>query len=289
MIQGNIKDFFAYAVERENIRISKDAGWDGPWTEDPILQRFRFCNVFREDDKTTRWFRENVRDPLRDKPEVALMTIAFRWFNRIEVGELLLPMLQSGIWDPGYAEHKLRPHVAAGGKTCTGAYMIRTPAGKDKLTGVLELIEGARGTAEKLADYGLVHRLQLLEHAHKTVCETWLLGPFLAYEIVTDLRHTHILEHSVDIDTWASPGPGAARGTSWLHFDCRDRVGYGSRKGKELAMKTMRDIVQLSRNDLLWPWPERPWEMREAEHTLCEYDKIRRAREGQRLKRNYKA
>jgi len=282
------EQFFGFVNEREATRIKKESGAPGPWTKDPVLSEFRFCNVFREDDKTTRWFRENVRDPLRDERSVALMTLAFRWFNRIEVGELLLPMMRTGEWDSAWAEKTLRPHVNAGGRTCTGAYMIRTPAGKDKLTGVLELVEGARQTAENLADYGAEEETKFLEQAHRIVCETWLLGPFLAYEIVTDLRHTHILENAVDINTWASPGPGAARGTSWLHHGCRDRVGYGSAKGVALSMSTMQQLVQLSTpKHGLWAYPDRPWEMREAEHSLCEYDKWRRAQGGQRLKRRY--
>jgi hypothetical protein len=42
------------------------------------------------------------------------------------------------------------------------------------------------------------------------------LGPFLAYEIVTDLRFTALLENAPDIMTWANPGPGAKRGITRL-------------------------------------------------------------------------
>jgi hypothetical protein len=282
-----VAQFFEFVNEREATRIRKESGAPAPWTEDPILQKYRFCNIFREDDKTTRWFRDNVRGPLKDSPSVALMTIAFRWFNRIEVGELLTPMMMTGEWDRDWAEKTLRPHVEAGGKTCTGAYMIRTPQGKDKLTGVLELIEGARGTAEALVRYRDAPGPKTLEEAHSLVCETWFLGPFLAYEVITDLRHTYLLRDATDISTWASPGPGAARGTSWLHYGRRDKVGYGSVKGKELSMHTMRNLVLLANTGGHWNYPHRSWEMREAEHCLCEYDKMRRAQGGQRLKRKY--
>lgn len=281
-----IHEFWDFVNEREAIRIQKEGGLPGPWTKDPVLQQYRFCNVFREDDKTTRWFRDNIREPWGNSSKVALLTIAFRWFNRIEIGELLLPMMRTGDWDGEWAEKILRPHVNAGGKTCTGAYMIRTPTGKDKLTGVLELIEGARASADKLAEYCSSFGSNTLEEAHRIVMETWLLGPFLAYEIITDLRHTAFLQTATDIDTWASPGPGAARGTSWILYGCRDRVGYGSGKGKALSMQTMQDLVALSRSPY-WDWPSRPWEMREAEHSLCEFDKYKRAQGGQRLKRRY--
>ena len=57
-----IDAFFAYARERYRIRLKRNAGESKPWTDDPILAQYSFTEVFREDDKTTRWLRENVRD-----------------------------------------------------------------------------------------------------------------------------------------------------------------------------------------------------------------------------------
>jgi hypothetical protein len=43
--------FFAYARERYWIKLRRDQGLPAPWTTDPILQQYRFCNVFRADDR----------------------------------------------------------------------------------------------------------------------------------------------------------------------------------------------------------------------------------------------
>ena len=40
---------------------------------------------------------------------------------------------------------------------------------------------------------------------------------FMAYEVVTDLRHTKWLKNAKDIMTWANPGPGAQRGLNRIH------------------------------------------------------------------------
>ena len=53
-----------------------EAGLPAPWTDDRILRDYYFTNVYRELDKTTVWFRENVRDPLRDDPRVIFATVA---------------------------------------------------------------------------------------------------------------------------------------------------------------------------------------------------------------------
>ena len=61
---GRIRTYFELAREREQIRRRRLAGNPPPWTADPVLQRWRICNVRREDDRTTMWFREHVRDRL---------------------------------------------------------------------------------------------------------------------------------------------------------------------------------------------------------------------------------
>ncbi|SVD57844.1 uncharacterized protein METZ01_LOCUS410698, partial [marine metagenome] len=43
--------FFEFCRERENIRIAREGGSTAPWSDDPIFQRGRFLNVFREDDR----------------------------------------------------------------------------------------------------------------------------------------------------------------------------------------------------------------------------------------------
>ena len=43
----------AWALEREAIRLRKEAGRPLPWTDDPILATGRFCNVYREYDRRT--------------------------------------------------------------------------------------------------------------------------------------------------------------------------------------------------------------------------------------------
>jgi hypothetical protein len=55
--------FFAYARERHQIYLNREQGQPKPWTEEPVLQQYRFTNVFRELDKTTLWFKDKVREP----------------------------------------------------------------------------------------------------------------------------------------------------------------------------------------------------------------------------------
>src|SRR5690349_267144 len=74
--------YFATATEREAIRRRRLAGEPWPWTSDAVLSAWRFCNVHREHDKTTEWFRNEIRAKLTGLAVIEACVI-FRWFNRI--------------------------------------------------------------------------------------------------------------------------------------------------------------------------------------------------------------
>ena len=65
---GQLRQYFRTARERYNIYLSRVANDPPPWTEDPIFQKYKFCNVFREHDRVTIWLRENWREPYADHP-----------------------------------------------------------------------------------------------------------------------------------------------------------------------------------------------------------------------------
>src|SRR5690242_934398 len=51
-----VRRFVEYMVERENIRLKKEAGEPRPWTTDKILSTYKFTNVRRINDWTTKQF-----------------------------------------------------------------------------------------------------------------------------------------------------------------------------------------------------------------------------------------
>ena len=115
---------------------------------------------------------------------------------------------------------------------------------------------------------------------------TWLKqfrgwGDFMAYEVITDLRHTRYLNKAPDINTWAVAGPGAIRGLNRLHG--RD---YKKGMSQAQACAEMRELLELSRDAL--PDFVPPLELREIEHSLCETDKWLRVKQGQgRIRAKY--
>ena len=291
--------FFKYAEERENIRIRRLEGGHRPYTEDPILGMYRFCNVNREHDTTTIWFRDNVRERMRSMPEVLMATVLFRWFNRITTGEAMFvqPDLSGRTaWEKFLADGDschLSSHISTycgKGPYVTGSYIIKTPNGLGKLHGVLQCVEWLDrdkrpfdAGAELNVPYELHWRQTAracLDHRGSITLEAvweWLrqfryMGDFMAYEVVTDLYHTDILCDAPDIMTWANPGPGARRGLNRIHGRSLEAP-----TPKAQLIQEMRDILHEAHLDA----PTKEWDMRTVEHTLCEFDKYQRALLGQ--------
>ena len=261
--------FFAFARARHQIYLNRAAGKKSPWTQDPILQKYRFTNVFRELDKTTLWFAKNLREPLRNSIDVLPATVVFRWFNRISTGPTITA--NKNYLNPANlrkAIAKLPPPF------CTGAYMIYTTSLNEptKQAGILRAIELWYDAHKDWRKF----KFSTLQEAH-----TWMkspcLGDFMSYEVVTDLRHTKLLENATDIMTWASFGPGGSKGLQRV-------MGAGA------GLDEARELLAMSRKKEFWPknWP--PLEMRDIEHTLCEFEKYERTRLGLgRPKENFNA
>jgi len=273
----NIDTYFSTARERYAIKLRKDSGQPGPWTKDQIFQDWRFCNVHREHDKTTIWFREQVRSKLKDLAVVEA-TMIFRWFNKIETGEIIKDLLLNG-WDTEEARRRLQyvhPLI-------TGAFMIKSPTGLNKLDGLLECIDLGRPIlAEYYPTWG-----RTLKDAWVDVQRIGFLGGFLAYEIVSDLRWTNVLDHAIDITTWTNAGPGCTRGIGLVVDGRKDLYDRYSSEDQLTMLVIMQEILKMSKDDRYWPtdWPA--WEMREVEHWACEYAKYYNASAGIRLKRRF--
>jgi len=270
-IPAEVDRYVYWIEERERIRrVKEEERLEPPWTLDPILREFKFCQVYREDDRTTRWFREHIREPLRNKPEVLMATVIFRFFNLIETGHTLLDHNLHIEWDRLKAIEEVKKQP----KWITGAYIVKTPNRMDKVTGVAECITHLWVERERI--------LKDFDH-FKSLSDAWsyllrfpYIGPFVSYELVSDLRHTYLLENAEDICSWANAGPGAMRGLNRLtgrplEF-CRRSWDWNGEM--QALYKWCTENIDLSQFD-------KPFEMREVEGGLCEFDKYSRILHGQ--------
>lgn len=293
-----VHQFFAVARERHSIDRARYQKLLYPWTKDEILQKWRVSNVYRELDKTTIWFSEHVREPMRSNQRVLLATVVFRLFNRIDIGEAIFSQqdIGSGLVGPTTAweqflvsgdvndlKNAILLYVGEKGPFVSSAYDVRTPPGliegPAKLTGVLRIIECFCEdliTAENRI-------LFTLQQAHEWFGEFRFIDRFLAYEIVSDLRHTDMLNTATDTMTWAEPSKRTRRTIAWLHGEDSEAHTKG-----DLVM-AMQELLTLSQDSDNWPRNWLRWEMREVETWCREFDKYRSAQAGNlRVKYRYK-
>jgi len=284
--------FFATARERYQIKLNREAGKPWPWTTDTHFQNWRFCQVHREDDKTTVWFRETIRKGILERfpssgnyklLKLLESTLIFRWFNRIETGEAIKDLL---IYD--WDTQEARSRLTGVSPVVTGAYIIKAGDGVSKLEGILACIDEARPQLPRmLADWMVEppeHRS--LRVAWESIRELHFMGGFMAYEAVSDLRWTPILDQAQDIMTWANAGPGCARGLGWVVYNDSDVFSCSVGHQRKM-LEYMQELLEHSKNPNYWPAEWKQWEMREVEHWNCEFDKYMRAYGGSRLKRRF--
>lgn len=279
----NAQPLWDWITERHRIYLKRAAGEPPPWTADPVMLDYSFCNVFRELDKVTAWVREKWRDPYGDSQYLWIAMCLARQINwPATLAEIGFP--ERG-YDADDVQRRLeirQRRIGRDGKpekVYTGAYMISAPAGEykgmKKPEYTAQIVVGEpwrqRSGFEAMFAGG---RQPTMQEVH-----TWLKqfrgwGNFMAYEVVTDLRHTRYLRSAPDINTWAVAGPGAIRGLNRLHGR---KLTAGL--NQDQACQEMRELLALSRDNL--PDFVPTLELREIEHSLCETDKWLRVQQGQ--------
>jgi hypothetical protein len=80
-----------FMVKRDALRRNKEAGNPWPWSDDPILNTYRFTNVKREHDRTTRWMRSHWTGPNASRPsgEIIFNCALFRYFGNVKFLEAI--------------------------------------------------------------------------------------------------------------------------------------------------------------------------------------------------------
>ena len=112
---------------------------------------------------------------------------------------------------------------------------------------------------------------QSMEQLFHVLTQFYAIGPFVAYEIVCDLRFVLKNFNPTDTMTWANVGPGAKRGMQRL--------------GLDPTLETMRWLL----GDAPQFKCEWPFDLREIEHSLCEFDKYCRIDEGAKTMRRFRS
>jgi len=269
----------AFAIEREAIRLRKENGQAPPWTDDPILFTGYFCNVHREHDRVSRWITENWRDPHRADPDLWFAMTTARCINESDaLAELGYPV-------PFDTELRvvLESRQDRGVKVFrTDAYKPPTPP--DKGTGTISfLINEVLWPLWRDREQLRPQAGETLRAYSDRLRERYRIGPFLAGQVIADLKHVEPLRSASDWWTFAVPGPGSLRG---LNRVCKREVkaSWSEAVWHATLLQLGTEIApQLEASGIA------RLDAQNTQNVLCEFDKYERAREkGGKPARKYK-
>jgi alpha-glutamyl/putrescinyl thymine pyrophosphorylase clade 1 len=264
--------YWNFAAERQNIFFSRARGSAAPWTSDPILRRFRFTNVYRVADRVSQFLVRHVQEEgPQDHTSLFFRTILFKLFNRIDTWQLLessVGPIHPENYDYRAFDRVLSDAMSEGRRIYSPAYIM--PSGG---------IEGSRKhqmhlrLLESMLKDELPARLSdcsSMQQAFEMIRSYPTIGDFLAYQYVTDLNYSGLLDFS-EMD-FVTPGPGARSGIQKCFLD------RGSYSEPDL-IRWMAEHHQeeFSRRGIefqtLWG---RPLQLIDCQNLFCEVDKYAR-------------
>lgn len=261
-----------WIIEREKIRLARKKNQKRPWTSDPILQNYRFCNVRRMDDKVSMWLLKNWYEPHFNHPLMLPAVALARFVNNPESLALITEIVFSDVWRPHEIGEALRAYRDEGGTVFNGAYMVRGNDGQDKISSVLDFYVNSLFVAHG-HDPGHHLTRSSMEKTHANINACYGFGSFMAGQIVADLRWA-VEGTWADRHTWAPIGPGSKRGMNRLL-----KQDLNAKLSQEVfldALTELRISLKHSLRSSLSPGWLSKLECHDYQNCLCEFDKYER-------------
>lgn len=272
---SSVDGFFQFMTARESLRLRKAAGGPWPWSDDCILNAFKFTNVKREHDRTTRWMRTNWTEPNRDRPagEIIFNCALFRYFGTSEFAAALGWQTE---WIPDRCIALAKERAALKKRVFTGAYIVPTLGRRGSKAEAVctQILTPLWECRDRLAQ--IARETQLWQRVANELMQLPGFGGtgFMAKEVLQDVMHTPVLSGALDRNTWCPAGPGARRGLNRIH-----NRPVGCSVGEA---QLLREMIRLLEAYCASPRPFMPdLELHDIQFQLCEYDKYERVRLGE--------
>jgi hypothetical protein len=277
----NLDKFIYVVAERHGMYLKRQARLPPPWTDDPILGRWSFCNMYRHLDKTTQWIWDHWCRPHADDPDLWFAMVVARLVNRIETLEALGYPVP---WNPERFIEVMSSRPK--GERYGGAYVIPAFRGDNRPKYVSQ--------AERIFTPMWDNREALRPRAGMLVAEfaqglrayPGMGDGFLAAQVVADTKPFSALRDAPDFLTFAVSGNGSRPGmnnvlgrptnASWRK---NDRDWYQ-------RLCELHAIITPIYQEKGLPIPD----YQDLQNQLCEFSKwwAMHSGEKQRLKREYK-
>ena len=211
-----------FVWEREAIRIARENDYPAPWTEDTVLQKYRFTNIRRRDDRVSQWMLKEYYSQFRNGDDFWFAAAVARLINWPPTLKYLLSRgaIPRKVEDfkASYFAECLDSAPQVGGKIYGAAYMLYPghETGRKKSSFVANIV--LTELAERVNRVRFIATVNSIAEVVKELSYVYGLSTFMAGQVAADL--TYIpgqLDKAKDLYTYAPIGPGSQRGLNYLH------------------------------------------------------------------------
>lgn len=270
--------WWSFACERQHIYYRRLRGAPSPWTADTTLSRYRFTNAYRAADRVSQYL---IREVIysdgfpREPNEVVFRILLFKLFNRIETWETLTSQLGPlALADDPFEriDQTLSRELAAGRRIYSGAYIMPTRPGRGggerKHRAHLALLRTMMSDClgDRLADAPNMKAGFDLFRSYP------MIGDFLAYQFITDINYSDLVDFSET--EFVAAGPGAREG---LRKCFADTGGWSDCDLIRMMMEIQHEEFERLGLDFANLFG-RPLKLIDCQNLFCEVAKYARAR-----------
>lgn len=277
----NMQRFYDFVTERYKIHLHKDVlNKEAPWTNDGVLQQYKFCNVRREHDRQSQYIIKNIStNPCLSLEDKIVNSFYFRaWNNWDTMKDLGGPWAAKDLYS-SQMKQQIRPiyqELATEDpdrKWWSSAYnqggtkqAWRYPNPNEKINKEYDIPLRVFHIGPWLKEHDTVEKLLNANDqkvAFEAIKEIQGFADFLAYQVFVDL--TYIKEFPFSENEFVIAGPGCKKGLDYL-FDDYDGMS------PEEALFWLRDNVDYIFSKIMAPNGQY-WDPRELFIDLPEYDR----------------
>lgn len=206
--------YWRYICERQSVFEKRYTGLAEPWTDDKILQKYKFTNVFRATDRVSQYMIKQVCYGGSDGADLAFQIVAFRTFSKIETWEELRKILGhypvlSDLAD-GSFQNALGEMLTAKMKLYTGAFILCATKAYGYSQKYMNHVGMLKDMFLDHNLHGSITNAKNLRGVYNILHSFPLMGDFMSYQIAIDLNYSELIDFSEN--DFVKAGPGAMRG-----------------------------------------------------------------------------
>lgn len=297
MFKNKEKEFFQFVFDRQLIWYKRFCEKSDFWTNDRILKKYKFCNVYRELDKGTFYVIEKLKN-IKNRKIIFQNVVFYRFFNKHNLYEdLKIDIIKEFNTEILELLIKNFNDLKNNGRTIfNDAYLIS--GNKTDEAKHVFILKKLQKCFENKNLEKIINDIDLSKEPKESlevIKKIPSVGNFLAYEIWVDLTYFNFFKTSWTDNDFVNIGPGAKWGLELIYnkkLNNKEQIEkiYNIYKTQKFYLD------EIQKEGYIWKdicykkcFSNFPYlSIRNMEHSLCEFRKYLRLKQGLGKKRYFK-